>query len=121
MSYASSKEKMNATNEMIEIRTYNLKPGTRNEFHQLVVTKSLPLLKKWKIKVVAYGPSLHDEDSYYLIRSFKSLEDRQKIEDTFYSSDDWLKGPREEIMALIENYTTIVVAGESFRKWKSIL
>jgi hypothetical protein len=78
---------MSSSNLMIEIFTINLKPGTRDKFHQLYMSESLPLQKKWKIKVVAYGPSLHDEDSYYVIRSFKNLEDRQQTEDAFYGSD----------------------------------
>jgi hypothetical protein len=100
---------------MIEILTLNLKPGTRDKFHQLYITESLPLQKKWKIEVVAYGPSLHDENSYYVIRSFKSLDDRQKTEDAFYGSDDWQKGPRTAILALIENHATIVISAETFK------
>ena len=102
---------------MIEILTLNLKPGIRDKFHQLYITLSLPLLKKWKIEVVAHGPSLHDENSYYVIRAFKSLEDRQKTEDAFYSSDDWQKGPRTTILGLIENYATIVISAEEFKGW----
>lgn len=94
---------------IIEIRSYNLKPGTRVDFHKLVVEHSLPMLERWKMDVVAYGASPHDEDSYYLIRSFASLEDRQRQEDAFYGSDEWRQGPREAIVALIENYTTIVL------------
>ena len=103
---------------MIEIFSLNLKPGTRDKFHQLYLTESLPLQKKWKIKVVAHGPSLHDENSYYAIRSFKSLEDRQQTEDAFYSSDDWRKGPRTAMLELIENYATIVISAETFKEWK---
>ena len=51
------------TNRMIEIRSYNLKPGTRNEFHKLFLEQALPLLEKWKVEVVTCGPSLHDSDS----------------------------------------------------------
>src|SRR5689334_13591951 len=69
---------------MIEIRSYNLKPGTRNEFDRLFLQKALPLLNKWNINVVAYGPSLHDSDSYFLVRSYKNLQDRQESEDSFY-------------------------------------
>ncbi|MEP6950296.1 MAG: NIPSNAP family protein [Ginsengibacter sp.] len=103
---------------MIEIFTINLKPGTRDAFHQLYITKSLPLQKKWNIRVVAHGPSLHDENSYYAIRAFKSLEDRQKTEDDFYNSDDWQKGPRTAMLDLIENYTTIVISEETFKGWQ---
>jgi len=106
---------------MIEIFAINLKPGTRNNFHQLYLTQSLPLQKKWKIEVVAHGPSLHDENSYYAIRSFKSLEDRQQTEDAFYSSNDWQKGPRTAMLAMIENYVAIVVSEESLEEWLKII
>jgi len=105
---------------MIEIFTLNLKPGTRDKFHQLYLMESLPLQKKWEIEVVAHGPSLHDENSYYVIRSFKSLGDRQNTEDAFYSSDDWQKGPRTAMLALIENYVTIVVSAETFKGWSDM-
>lgn len=71
--------------------------------------EALPMLRRWKVDVVAYGPSLHDADSWYLMRSFSSLEDRQRSEDSFYGSDEWKKGPREAILADIESYTTIVL------------
>ena len=106
---------------MIEIFTLNLKPGTRDKFHQLFENESLPLQKKWQINVVAHGPSLHDENSYYVIRAFKTLEDRQKTEDAFYGSDDWQKGPRTAIFDLIENYATIVISAETFKGWQVLL
>ena len=66
------------------------------------------LLQGWNFDVVVYGPSLHDENSYYVIRRFDSLAQRDEMEDTYYASDDWRQGPREAILALIENYTDIV-------------
>lgn len=102
---------------MIEILTLNLRPGTRDKFHQLYLTESLPLQRKWKIDVVAHGPSLHNETSYYAIRSFKSLEDRKEKEDAFYKSDDWQHGPRKAILALIEHMEDIVIPEETFMGW----
>ena len=96
----------------VEIRCYNLKPGTRQDFHNLFVERSLPMLKRWKVDVVRYGSSPHDEDSYYLMRAFPSLENREQSENAFYGSDEWKLGPREVILALIENYTTIVIEME---------
>jgi hypothetical protein len=95
-------------NQMIEIRSINLKPGKRDEFHRLYVEAALPLLKRWNFDVVAHGPSLHDQNSYYVIRRFDSLEQRQQMEDAYYASDDWRKGPREALLALMENYTDVV-------------
>ncbi|HEV8283919.1 MAG TPA: DUF4440 domain-containing protein [Chitinophagaceae bacterium] len=101
-------------NKIIEIRSYNLKPGTRKDFHKLFLEQALPLLKKWNIEVMAFGPSIHDEDSYFLVRAYKNLSERQQKEDAFYGSEEWKKGPREAILAQIINYTTIVVSIDSF-------
>jgi hypothetical protein len=95
-------------NHLIEIRSILLKPGKRQEFHQLYMAEALPLLKRWNFDVVAHGPSLHDEDSYYVIRRYDSLAQREEMEDTYYGSDDWRQGPRERMLALMENYTDIV-------------
>ncbi len=95
--------------QVVEVRSYNLKPGVRAHFHELFVRDALPLLRRWKVDVVAYGPSLHDESSYYLMRAFASIEGRQRSEDAFYGSDEWKQGPRAAILAAIESYTTIVI------------
>ena len=97
------------TMHTVEIRSYNLKPGTRARFHQIATEQALPMLKRVKMDVVALGPSLHDDNSYFLIRNFPSVEERQKEEDAFYNSDEWKQGPREAILACIESYTTVVV------------
>ena len=96
-------------NHLIEIRSINLNTGRRKEFHQLYIQKALPLLKRWHFDVVAYGPSLHDENSYYVIRRYDSLAQREQMEEAYYSSDDWRQGPRDAILALMENYTDIVL------------
>ena len=93
----------------VEIRSYNLKPGTRERFRELAIKEAIPMLRRWNVDVVAHGPSLHDKDSYFLIRAFPSVEQRQKDEDAFYGSDEWIKGPRDRVLADIDSYTTIVV------------
>jgi hypothetical protein len=95
-------------NHLIEIRTLNLKPGRREEFHRLYIEEALPLLKHWNFDVVTHGPSLHDEKMYYVIRRFDSLAQREQMENAYYASDDWRMGPREAMLALIESYTDIV-------------
>ena len=96
-------------NHFVEFRLLNLKTGTREQFHRLYIQEALPLLQRWNIDVVAHGPSLHDENTYYVIRRFDTLTHCEQSEDAFYGSDDWIKGPREAMVALIENYTDIVL------------
>jgi hypothetical protein len=99
-------------NHFVEIRSLNLKPGRREEFHQLYIEEALPLLQRWNFDVVMHGPSLHDENSYDVIRRYDTLIQRDEMEDAYYASDDWRQGPRERILALIESYTDIVFSLE---------
>lgn len=94
---------------MVEIRSYNLKPGTREQFGRVMAEEAVPMLRAWGVDVVAFGPSPHDEDSYYLIRAYKSLEHRQSSQDEFYGSTQWREGPRERVIMHILNYTSVVL------------
>jgi hypothetical protein len=108
--------KQPASDSIIEILTIDLEPGRRDEFHQLYVSEALPLLKKWNFEVLAYGPSLDDVNSFYVIRRFKSLEDRRKSEDAYYSSDDWRKGPRNAILALVDHFAYAVISAKTLKR-----
>jgi hypothetical protein len=93
----------------VEIRSYALKPGMRQEFDRIASQQAIPMLRCWEVDVVAHGPSPHDDDSYYLIRAYASLAERQQSQDAFYGSQEWKEGPRGAILALIENFTSIVL------------
>ena len=97
---------------VVEIRSYNLKPGTVDTFERLFREEAGPLLDEWDIDVVAFGRSLHDENSWFLIRSFDDSAQRERVEDAFYGSDEWREGPRDAILACIESYTTVVLQFE---------
>ena len=43
------------------------------------------------------------------MRAFASVEERERSEDAFYGSDEWLNGPRAAVLAAIDSYTTIVI------------
>ena len=93
----------------LEIRSYTLKPGTRAAFHQRFVTDSLPLLHRWGIDVVAYGPSQHDDVTYYLMRAFPSRAERDRVEAAFYASAEWQNGPRAAVLGAIDTFTTVLI------------
>jgi hypothetical protein len=94
---------------IIEIRTYKLKPGSGAAFHRTVVEESLPMLERWGVEVIAFGPSLDDDDLYYLVRAYPSLEERQRSQDALYGSDEWRHGPREAIVSRIESDISVVL------------
>ena len=97
---------------ILEIRTYRLVPGMRDEFVRLMRDVSVPMLEKHGIVVVGHGASLVDEDGReeaYLIRAFPSLDAHAEQEERFYGSDEWRDGPREAILACIVDYHSIVL------------
>ena len=96
-------------NRLVEIRSYKLKAGQAAAFHALVVEKSLPMLREWGTEVVAFGPSAHEADSYFLIRAYVNLHDLQTRQDAFYGSDQWRNGPRPALLAMIESHLSTVL------------
>ena len=98
-------------NRVLDLRTYRLRPGVGVEFHRTFRVGALPMLERHGIDVVAYGPSLLDEDRYVLLRSFASLQERQEQLDAFYGSREWLDTYDEQVMSMIETYHVVVLDG----------
>lgn len=92
-----------------EIRIYKLKENSSQTFNTVFTEQSLPMMKRWKIDIVDYGFSLIDEESFYLIRNYKNIEQRKESQDAFYGSDEWINGPEKEIMSCIDTYNTTVI------------
>ena len=88
----------------VEFRIYRLKPGMQTQFHALVEQYSIPMLAAVGMEVVAYGPTVGDPDGYVLIRAYDSPEQLWSSQEEFYSSEAWMKGPRDEMMDLIESH-----------------
>jgi len=93
---------------VLEIRTYRIRDGKRDEFGRRV-SAVLPLLQRYGIDVVGHGPSIEDAEHYVLLRSFASLDQLDEQERAFYEGDEWRAGPREGILELIETYHTVVL------------
>ena len=99
---------------LLEIRTYRLKPGTIEAFHDAMHTKAVPLLKAKGMDVVAYGRSDHEEETYYLVRSFSNRESLEREQAAFYGANDWKSGPRSALVDRIETYmNTLILASET--------
>lgn len=94
-----------------EIRIYKLKEEFSQNFKKVFTEQSLPMMIHWNINILDYGFSLIDKNSFYLIRSYESIEQRKESQDAFYGSDEWINGPEKEIMNSIESYNTTVING----------
>jgi NIPSNAP protein len=94
---------------LVEIRSYELKPGTQDEYDRLFREEAAPLLRRFEIDVVAVGPSAGDLNGYFLMRAFDDLDDRTRREDEFYASSEWRDGPRQAVLDCIVTYTDAVL------------
>ena len=101
-------------NMITEIRIYKLKKNSAETFNKVFTEQSLPMMKRWKIKVVDFGFSFIDKESFYLIRNYENIEQRKESQDAFYGSEEWIKGPEKEIMNCIDTYNTTVIDNTTF-------
>lgn len=92
---------MERQSAILEIRTYKLVVGKRDEFDRIVHEHAPPMLGRYGIDVVRASPSLHDDEQYVLIRSFRSLDEREEQLERFYGSAEWLENYDERVMKLI--------------------
>ena len=93
---------------LVEIRSYKLKAGEATNFHEAVESTVMPMLGR-AMDVVAYGPSAHEPDTYFLIRAYADLADLEAQQAAFYGSDAWRLGPRNAIVPRIESYLNTVL------------
>jgi hypothetical protein len=93
---------------VLDVRLYRIRSGRRQEFHTLVHDQTIPLARSHGHLVVDFGPSAHDEDTYYLIRAFPGDEARRAALDDLYGSEEWLRNYDERVMGFIESYQTAV-------------
>jgi hypothetical protein len=97
------------TMTLLDVRLYRIRPGRRDEFHTLVRDETIPLARRHGHLVVDFGPSWHDEETYYLIRAFPDDQARRLALDDLYGSEEWLLDYDRRVMAFIESYQTAVI------------
>ncbi|WP_374558456.1 putative quinol monooxygenase [Thermomonas sp.] len=88
---------------LVEIRTYRLKPGTADRF-LTAFREALPLVRESGMDVVAFGRSDHEQESFHLVRAYRDRAHLEAQQEAFYTSDAWRRGPREPLVACIDDY-----------------
>jgi heme-degrading monooxygenase HmoA len=79
---------------IVEVRSYRIKPGRREEFIKFFETRAVPAQRTHGIKII--GPFLDVENPNKLVflRSFPTLEERDRTKEAFYGSELWKNGVR---------------------------
>jgi hypothetical protein len=93
----------------MDLRTYALVSGGRGDFDRILREEALPMLLRAGIRVVGYGPSLADDDQYFLARAFASQAEREEQLTAFYGSDEWRQNYEDAVAQLIASYHKVVI------------
>ncbi len=55
---------------VIEMRTYKLRPGKRQEFMEIFISRSMPAHTRIGMKILGPFLSLEDPDTFFFMRGF---------------------------------------------------
>jgi hypothetical protein len=99
---------------VLDIRTYKLRRGRRDSFDRILREEALPLLQRFDIDVVCFGPSLVDDDHYLLVRGFASRTERDEQLRSFYGSEAWQRRFAARVKPLIASYHVVVTPASPF-------
>lgn len=93
---------------IVEVRSYRIKPGHRDEFIKLFETRAIPALRSHGMKILGPMLDVENPNKFVWLRSFPSLEERDRMKNEFYEGDLWKNELEGLAMPLLESYDVIL-------------
>ena len=93
---------------IVEVRSYRIKPGHRDEFIRLFESRAIEAQREYGIKVVGPMLDVENPNKFVFLRSFPSLEERDRMKDAFYGGELWKNDLERLAMPLLESYDVIL-------------
>lgn len=94
---------------LLEMRLFKVRPGTRDEFHRISEEGTIPMMRRYGINVLDFGPMLNDENGYFLLRAFRSEDERVEKSQAIYATAEWEEKYDGPVGGMIEDYRTAVI------------
>ena len=94
---------------IVEMRTYKLKPGKRQEFLEIFRTRSMPAHAEIGMKILGPFLSIEDPDTFFFMRGFPDLASRDPMKEQFYEGELWKRELETVLMPMIEKYEVVLV------------
>ena len=101
-------------NHVLEVRIFRAHHGRRNELLARFRDELLPMLKRHSVEPIHWGPSLHDEDSCFLIRAWPSAAERQEKLDAMYGGAEWLMNQEEQVLGMIDTMNSCIFEADEW-------
>jgi hypothetical protein len=89
---------------IVEVRTYRIKSGRRQEFIELFETRAVPAQRSLGIQIIGPLLDLENPNRFIFLRSFPSLEERDRMKEAFYEGPLWKEELEAIAMPMLESY-----------------
>jgi len=93
---------------IVEVRSYRTKPGRREEFIQFFLTRAVPALRSHGMEILGPLLDLENPNKFVWLRSFPSLEERDRRKTAFYEGELWKNELEAVAMPMLESYDVIL-------------
>jgi NIPSNAP len=93
---------------IVEVRSYRIKPGHREEFIKFFETRAIPALRSHGMKVLGPLLDLENPNKFVWLRMFPSLDERDRMRTDFYEGELWKNELEAIAMPLLESYDVIL-------------
>ena len=89
---------------IVEVRSYRIKAGQREEFIDFFEKRSIPALQSHGMKIIGPLVDLENPNKFVFLRGFPTLEDFHRMKDEFYGGDLWKNELEQIAMPMLESY-----------------
>jgi hypothetical protein len=89
---------------IVELRTYQTKPGMRDRFLQLFGELTLPEHERLGISISGPFLSVFEPDRFFFMRGFPDLESRDRLKGEFYGGSLWKERLEALLLPMLDRY-----------------
>ena len=93
---------------IVEVRSYRIKPGLRQKFLEMFEARAIPALRSHGMKLIGPLIDLENPNKLVWLRSFPSLEERDRMKNAFYEGEFWKNELEAIAMPMIDSYDVIL-------------
>ena len=93
---------------IVEVRSYRIKPGFRDEFIKFFETRAVPALRSYGMKILGPLLDLENPNKFVWLRCFPSLDERDRMKTAFYEGELWKHELESIAMPMLESYDVIL-------------
>ncbi len=95
--------------QVIELRTYQTKPGKRAEFLEMFRSTSVPAHREIGMKILGPFLSIEHPDTFFFMRGFPNLAAREPMKAKFYEGELWKTKLEAVLMPMLDKYDVVLV------------